>query len=73
MVLSNPAMIAVSGILIAAAYLIDRTAVPFVVAGVAATWARVYIKGNSAKNKSTIPTEHLRCLPLNGSSKESSP
>jgi hypothetical protein len=44
-------MVAVSGIVLAAAYLADPASMPFAIAAVAATWARVYITRTS--NKST--------------------
>ncbi|KAG0008334.1 NADH-cytochrome b5 reductase, partial [Entomortierella chlamydospora] len=51
MTLSNTSMIAVSGVILAGSYLIDPTTLPFIAAGVAATWARVLFKGTNGANR----------------------
>ncbi|KAG0054934.1 NADH-cytochrome b5 reductase [Gryganskiella cystojenkinii] len=60
MTLSNPAMAVASGIILVGAYLIDTSAVPFVVAGVAATWARVLFKKNAPRTPPMDPKEYRK-------------
>ncbi|KAF9364847.1 NADH-cytochrome b5 reductase [Mortierella sp. NVP85] len=60
MTLSNPAMVAVSGIVLAAAYLADPSSLPFAIAAVAATWARVYITRTSNKTPPLDPKEYRK-------------
>ncbi|GJJ72619.1 cytochrome-b5 reductase [Entomortierella parvispora] len=60
MTLSNPAMAAASGIILVGAYLIDASSVPFVVAGVAATWARVLFKKNAVRLPPLDPKEYRK-------------
>jgi hypothetical protein len=50
MTLSNPAIAACSGALIIGAYFVDSNAVPFVAAGVAATWARILFKKTAIRS-----------------------
>ncbi|KAF9427959.1 NADH-cytochrome b5 reductase [Entomortierella beljakovae] len=47
MTLSNTGMIAASGIILAGSFLVDPETVPFVAAGVAATWAGFFYKKSS--------------------------
>ncbi|KAF9350717.1 NADH-cytochrome b5 reductase [Mortierella sp. AD094] len=60
MTLSNTSMIAVSGILIAGSYLIDPTTLPFIAAGVAATWARVLFKGTANRPPPMDPKDYRK-------------
>ncbi|KAG9320447.1 hypothetical protein KVV02_003135 [Mortierella alpina] len=60
MTLSNPAIAAASGVILAGAYLIDPSALPFVAAGVAATWARVLFKKTTVRTPPMDPKEYRK-------------
>ncbi|KAG0209985.1 NADH-cytochrome b5 reductase [Mortierella sp. GBA30] len=60
MTLSTPAIAAASGVILVGAYLIDPSALPFVVAGVAATWARVLFKKTAVKTPPLDPKEYRK-------------
>ncbi|KAF9964337.1 NADH-cytochrome b5 reductase [Mortierella alpina] len=60
MTLSNPAIAAASGVILAGAYLIDPSALPFVAAGVAATWARVLFKKTAVRTPPMDPKEYRK-------------
>ncbi|KAG0368541.1 NADH-cytochrome b5 reductase 1 [Gamsiella multidivaricata] len=60
MTLSNPAMVAVSGIILTGAYLIDPSTVPFALAGVAATWARVLFKESAIRIPPLDPKDYRK-------------
>ncbi|KAI1317356.1 NADH-cytochrome b5 reductase [Mortierella claussenii] len=55
MALSNNGLIAASGLILIGAYLIDPSALPFVAAGVAATWARVLFKKTAVRTPPMDP------------------
>ncbi|KAG0243571.1 NADH-cytochrome b5 reductase [Mortierella sp. GBA43] len=57
-------MIAVSGAILAGAYFIDPNAVPFAVAGVAATWARAYMKNKTAVKTPPLDPKEYRKFKL---------
>ncbi|KAF9372059.1 NADH-cytochrome b5 reductase [Podila verticillata] len=50
MTLSNTSLAATSGVILVGAYLVDPSSIPFVAAGVAATWARVFLKRNAPRD-----------------------
>lgn len=56
MTLSNPAIVAVSGVILAGAYLAEPASMPYAIAVVAATWARVYFTRTA--DKSTLAIEY---------------
>ncbi|KAF9105077.1 NADH-cytochrome b5 reductase [Mortierella sp. AM989] len=60
MTLLNPAMMAASGIILAGSYLFDPSTVPYIAAGVAATWAGVIFKNSSARVPPMDPKEYRK-------------
>ncbi|KAG0265851.1 NADH-cytochrome b5 reductase [Linnemannia exigua] len=60
MTLSNPAIAASSAILLIGAYFVDPNAVPFVAAGVAATWARILFKKTAIRTPPMDPKEYRK-------------
>ncbi|KAF9935202.1 NADH-cytochrome b5 reductase [Linnemannia zychae] len=60
MTLSTPAIIACSGALLIGAYFVDPNAVPFVAAGVAATWAGIFFKKSAIKTPPMDPKDYRK-------------
>ncbi|KAG0088169.1 NADH-cytochrome b5 reductase [Podila epicladia] len=58
MTLSNTSLAATSGVILVGAYLVDPSSIPFVAAGVAATWARVFLKRNALRAPAMDPKEY---------------
>ncbi|KAF8932421.1 NADH-cytochrome b5 reductase 1 [Dissophora ornata] len=60
MTLSAPAIAAASGVILTGAYLYDPSTLPFVVAGIAATWARVLFKKTAVRTPPMDPKEYRK-------------
>ncbi|KAF9108129.1 NADH-cytochrome b5 reductase [Mortierella sp. GBA35] len=60
MTLSTPAIAACSGVILIGAYFVDPAAVPFVAAGVAATWARILFKKTAVRTPPLDPKEYRK-------------
>lgn len=58
MTLSNTSLAATSGAILVGAYLIDPSSIPFVAAGVAATWTRVFMKRNASRGMYLSPCSY---------------
>ncbi|KAF9897381.1 NADH-cytochrome b5 reductase [Lobosporangium transversale] len=60
MTFSNASIAAASGVLIVGAYLVDPSTIPFVAAGVAATWARLLFKKRGPRIPPLDPKEYRK-------------
>ncbi|KAF9161169.1 NADH-cytochrome b5 reductase, partial [Mortierella sp. AD010] len=60
MSLTNVSIAAASGIAIAGAYLVEPTAIPFVAAGVAATWVHHLVKKKGPRSPPLDPKEYRK-------------
>ncbi|KAF9100349.1 NADH-cytochrome b5 reductase [Mortierella sp. AM989] len=58
MSLSNSSIAAASGVLIVSAYLVEPTSVPFIAAGVVATWVRHFTKKRSPRTPPLDPKDY---------------
>ncbi|KAG0010082.1 NADH-cytochrome b5 reductase [Entomortierella chlamydospora] len=62
MTLTNASIAAASGILIAGAYMVEPTSIPFVAAGVAATWVHRLVKKKGPRTPPLDPKEYRRFI-----------
>ncbi|KAF9580428.1 NADH-cytochrome b5 reductase [Lunasporangiospora selenospora] len=60
MTLSNTSIAAVSGVLLVGAYMVDKNFMPFVAAGVAATWARTFFNKSAPRTPPLDPKEYRK-------------
>ncbi|KAG0325597.1 NADH-cytochrome b5 reductase [Dissophora globulifera] len=58
--LSNTSAVAASGALLIGAYLVDPSSIPFVAAGVAATWTRILMKNRGPRTPPLDPKDYRK-------------